>query len=844
MFTPTGAPSRASRPTRRPQLDATDQPAVPIAGPPSYSYGSPSIGRPRPVSLQDTNKTVGAAFAAADTDAEARGSRQSSRVFDVPDIEEDAMSSASSRKASRRKTPPPEALEAMVNRRRSLRSGTTSAGRDSRSITSLDDIDESRRATQVEHVSLDYEVTQSSANRSYVEEEALLAQLERPTKESQYLEETTFIGDDDTQYLEETTCIGGDDTSVQDLHDEVDQRSILSRMIDDVHFWCFVLGRMVQQVAIGVYAASKRCASALGNLIRPRNVLLALACALALATYIFQSDLLRYLRLPSRLPAYSPPTTDPKSSEEMTTRLLDLETYLRKYSILTTDLEQRILHLDNNFDSQKQGLDTTDRKLQRSELEWNKVSQKVVVLEEALQAVKSQQASNTGNMNNLVDSVRSIKDQLAAQRAELSQYIKTGLALSETLRDVKFGRSKHDNALDDTDHEWSQSMTADDVRQIALQVIEEAMPEKLIVALDRGQPQSTAKFWQYLGTIFARKDELGPTHDWSSGPTWSEFMRSNAEEMKAFIREESLPHSQDDSAIVSKSYFMALLKEEMATIHEVLENRLSSLSHSQPGKQGNGEQSWSMRTSNVSALAVEHLVVSAIHKHSCDILGRPDYASYPSGARVNPYLTSPTYLHRPSALIPRFFSYIFFNIGSSWSHPPAVAIQPSNAVGLCWAFPGTTGQLSVKLSHAIILTDIAVEHVHPDIAHDATTAPKDLEIWAHIGVEAAEELDAESSFDTDSSSNLRHAPAAGFVHVMDITYNVYKAEQSVQTFTVPQSMRRLNAPVNQVVYRIKSNWGKEEFTCVYRVRAIGHRQLIEDRDEIAMDEDIASDMYI
>lgn len=830
MFTPAGGRSRATRATRRPQLSAADQPAVPIAGPPSYSYGSPNTGRPRPLNVQDTNSTIAGAFNAAISDAESRRTRRSSRLSVVSDFEDDDTSqySSSSRRTPRTKNLSLEEVEASVNRRRSLRSGSRSIGRSSPSISSLQDVSENKKPQDTE-ISLEYEVTQSSLEKSYDEEEALLAQLDRPTKESQYPDETTFGNNTSAQYTEEDSA----------------QRSLLGRLADDLHFWYFMVGRMAKQLFSMVLEALRHSGSILKKIMRPA-LLAASVCVLALAVTASYSGLPDQLRQMSRASSYMAPSTLPSTSEEVVSRLVDLERHLTRYSASTSDLEQRVARIGEGIHTNENRIDRTENLLEKSEGGRKQVSQQILALEEALRSLKDEQKASASTVDGLTSSMREVEAQLAAQKSELKQYIKTGLTLSDELKELQSNTKSHTKSLQELDQKLSRVASAKEIEKIALATIESALPDKLLVALKQGRPQSTAEFWKYLGTVFARKDEITNVHGGTevSALNWSEFLRMNEKDMKAFIHEENTSRVQDDNAIVSKSYFMDMLKREIATVRENLEERLSSFSQHERESSANRGGPWSSRTRNISESAVEHLVASAIHKHSLDVLARPDYAMYSSGARINPFLTSATYMHRPTALLPRLASRLLFNIGTSWSHPPAVAIHPSNAVGMCWAFPGQAGQLSVKLSHAIVLTDVAIEHVHPDIAHDATTAPKDLEIWAHIGETFVDEFEAQQQSAESEEVVLRNAPAAGFVHVMDVTYNIYNDEQSVQSFAVPQSMRRLNVPVNQVVYRVRSNWGNEAFTCVYRVRAIGYREVAENHDAIELDEDVASDEFM
>jgi len=63
----------------------------------------------------------------------------------------------------------------------------------------------------------------------------------------------------------------------------------------------------------------------------------------------------------------------------------------------------------------------------------------------------------------------------------------------------------------------------------------------------------------------------------------------------------------------------------------------------------------------------------------------------------------------------------------------------------------------------------------------------------------------------------------GYTLLVKGEYDVNNEEdKTIQTIPVPVAIRRLNLPVELVVFTVTSNWGNQEYTCLYRVRVHGH----------------------
>jgi len=61
-----------------------------------------------------------------------------------------------------------------------------------------------------------------------------------------------------------------------------------------------------------------------------------------------------------------------------------------------------------------------------------------------------------------------------------------------------------------------------------------------------------------------------------------------------------------------------------------------------------------------------------------------------------------------------------------------------------------------------------------------------------------------------------------YIRIASFAYDI-NAPNNVQTFPVSQEIRDLGIDFGIIVLRIKNNWGRKEFTCLYRLRVHGQR---------------------
>lgn len=241
---------------------------------------------------------------------------------------------------------------------------------------------------------------------------------------------------------------------------------------------------------------------------------------------------------------------------------------------------------------------------------------------------------------------------------------------------------------------------------------------------------------------------------------------------------------------------------------------------------------------DVTAL-IGHLVDSAVSRYSKDTLARPDLALHSAGARVIPSLTSPTFEIRPSSL-----RGLLTGNGYAVGRPPVTALHYELHSGHCWPFAGSEGQLGVALAAPAYITDISIDHVAKEIAFDLRSAPREMELWGLVEgrdniakvkkwkaekVKTREERRREAEVRGETVSTLeeedypRTLPKSPqYIRIASFKYDVH-APNNVQTFPVFEEVRDLGIDFGIAVLRIKSNWGRAELTCLYRLRVHGQR---------------------
>lgn len=151
----------------------------------------------------------------------------------------------------------------------------------------------------------------------------------------------------------------------------------------------------------------------------------------------------------------------------------------------------------------------------------------------------------------------------------------------------------------------------------------------------------------------------------------------------------------------------------------------------------------------------------------------------------------------------------------------------------CWPFEGTKGKISFRLQHPIILEEFSVDHYPTQfdtseyLLRDRLSAPRVISV---IGYPPCDRPYCKSlGFDTESAVNLgtyeyKLVPPSRLDK--EIYENIPLPYRSGQTFQILSNDWNSKNMTNiiAVTFYIESNWGHDNFTCVYRIRLHGKIQ--------------------
>lgn len=240
---------------------------------------------------------------------------------------------------------------------------------------------------------------------------------------------------------------------------------------------------------------------------------------------------------------------------------------------------------------------------------------------------------------------------------------------------------------------------------------------------------------------------------------------------------------------------------------------------------------------------IHELIGSITSNWSKDTLARPDFALNSVGAQIIPSLTSATYSVSPDSVVGKAIGFVTGS-GYATGRSPINAIHPQSYAGRCWPFPGSEGQLGVKLARRAYISDITIDHVAKEVAFDLRSTPRQIEVWGLVeGQENPAKVagwladrrrrrtDAfESGLAMDPKDEEWEAPKllpkdAQYIRIAKFLYDVHST-RNIQTFPVDSEVRALGVDFGVVVLVVKSNWGRPEYTCLYRFRV--HGEMVEE----------------
>ncbi|KAF9648692.1 hypothetical protein BDM02DRAFT_3186910 [Thelephora ganbajun] len=342
-------------------------------------------------------------------------------------------------------------------------------------------------------------------------------------------------------------------------------------------------------------------------------------------------------------------------------------------------------------------------------------------------------------------------------------------------------------------------------------------------------------------------------------------IKKSVEDLRKKIQDGTLPGQKggkDDGASKELEKLLERQREELKAKWKVLEERIGTVegdvkealelgkSVSKTGA-GNAPAWWNKIASKpLSTVTIKSTdgqdVTSLIHQMvdsitsnwSKDILARPDFALHSAGAQVIPSLTSATYSISPESVVGKTVGFV---TGSGYASglSPINALHPHVYAGRCWPFKGSEGQLGVKLAWRAHISDITIDHVAKEVAFDLRSTPRQMEVWGLVegqdnlakvaGWLADRQRRRSDAVESGHPMDLKdeewevpkHLPKdAQYIRIAKFLYDAHST-RNIQTFPVDSEVRALGADFGVVVLVVKNNWGRPEYTCLYRFRVHG-----------------------
>ena len=150
---------------------------------------------------------------------------------------------------------------------------------------------------------------------------------------------------------------------------------------------------------------------------------------------------------------------------------------------------------------------------------------------------------------------------------------------------------------------------------------------------------------------------------------------------------------------------------------------------------------------------------------------------------------------------------------------PRKVIQPGSSPGQCWAFKGTAGNVVIKLSNPVYVSDITLEHIPKSLSPDGNiaSAPKHFEVVGNILISNFFSAIIFRIHDFFFKLGLDAIEDPNPIVLGNFTYDIDNVKNPVQTFKVV----KVQKPITYVELKIVSNYGNPEYTCLYRFRVHG-----------------------
>ncbi|KAF2188379.1 hypothetical protein K469DRAFT_468623, partial [Zopfia rhizophila CBS 207.26] len=341
--------------------------------------------------------------------------------------------------------------------------------------------------------------------------------------------------------------------------------------------------------------------------------------------------------------------------------------------------------------------------------------------------------------------------------------------------------------------------------------LEKHLPHGIVAQKNKdGQLEIPNEFWRALISKIQSEGLNDPSTTYDA--QWIEWVEKNEAKIVQLIDrgfENRLDVARQSLEILDKKEFLELMQQDYSKLSDRIDKKIAEVTRSLQ-KELKAAAKEVAKKAFMDQIRLESLAYTNIIVNTELSLRKVNYFSPGLGARVDPYLTSSTFVEQRSAAA-RVYRKLF---SLPQRRPPIAALEKWDEASECWcAAPNTqkTGQaqLTVNLGQSMYPKQVTVEHIPKEGTLDYRSAPQDLELWAEVSQDILEQVQPA----LDCSDGPK-----GWLCLGKFTYNIHGANH-VQTFNLDVNLDGIEG-VSRTMVRVTKNWG-QDYTCLYRLRLHG-----------------------
>lgn len=504
----------------------------------------------------------------------------------------------------------------------------------------------------------------------------------------------------------------------------------------------------------------------------------------------------------------------------------------RKYQQMPQDVKEiseRMLRLERQFTQLSENSRQSSEDILGLNSQLQVVLENIETLKLAAQDHSQQLSSSNSQTNEFDQMLKAIELKVDQASKALGQInVDDSIATNGIIITLASNIDSAGHQVDELSKRLSKLEEAQSIDDAVSEALDKILPSRLIVSFNATTGEFTAplEFWKYISTQVSEL-QSGSQH---SGHNKQEFLAENKKIIEEYL---SSYNNEYSAAVVPKDVIKEMIYKELSYLRTETSDTLASMEKKlQKSVQENLSNHIPLSDGQDHALPTELnlLIRTALHRYISHTISKPDFADLASGAKVIPSLTSHSYdwkdgLPLRERTVHKVLGVLGF--GRMKVNRPSTAFSSDIRLGNCWPFNGPTGQIAIDMGKSVKLQDVGVVHVRMDQTPNPKSAPRKISVYAQV-------LDPELR--SNIATLVRQSEIATFpeeyVKFMSLEYDLMDDDE-FQVFPVPQYIQNLNLAASKVAFDVESNWGNDEFTCLYRLRVFG--ELTEETSDVTVD---------